>query len=83
MEWEVRAGGFAEIVGRVRAFERSCDCVIRVGGGKDSTWQRLRPVGRQRDLVPLEPEGALDGLADGGLVVDDQDAHGRSVRFEP
>jgi hypothetical protein len=32
-------------------------------------------VGGQRYVMALEAKGALDGLADGGLVVDDQDAH--------
>jgi hypothetical protein len=29
----------------------------------------------ERDLVPVEPERPIDGIAHGGLVVDHEDAH--------
>jgi hypothetical protein len=46
-----------------------------VGRSRVERLDRLDAIARQRHVVSLQPKGALHGLADGGLVVDDQDAH--------
>ena len=51
----------------------SSDGVGRRGG---LAAHRLAPVARQLDLEALEAQDPLERLAHGGLVVDDQDAHG-------
>jgi hypothetical protein len=44
---------------------------------------RCSAVLGELDVVALEPEGALEGDPDGRFVVDDEDAHARSVAWEP
>jgi hypothetical protein len=41
--------------------------------------QRLDTITSDRDLVPLEPQGPLQRLANRLLVVNHQDAHGNSL----
>ena len=46
--------------------------------------ERGAAVGGELDVVALQAQGAVEGRADGGLVVDDQDAHrGRLWQGEP
>ena len=42
--------------------------VARVGQGV----QRFATVGRERDLIPVQAQGAIEGSPHGGLVVNDQ-----------
>ena len=54
-----------------------------VGGVQREAVERLGAVGRELDVVALQPEGPLEGRANGRLVVHDENAHGESVPAEP
>ena len=54
-----------------------------VGRVKRQAVERLGAVGRELDVVALQPEGPLERRADGRLVVDDENTHGESVPAEP
>ena len=53
-----------------------------VGGRGGLPPDRLAAVGRELHLEAAQPQDPLHRLPDGGLVVDDQDAHGAIVRRE-
>jgi hypothetical protein len=54
-----------------------------VGRVRGEALQRLETVLGKLDLVPLDAQGALERRADGGLVVDHEDTHARSVPGKP
>lgn len=42
IDWDARAGAFAEVVAHAKAKGRGYDCLVPVSGGKDSTWQVVK-----------------------------------------
>ena len=53
------------------------------GARSETRLERLGPVGRELDVVALQPQGPLERRANGRLVVHDENAHGESVPAEP
>ena len=51
IDWQVREIDFRHLIDRVKALNRSYDCVIPVSGGKDSTWQVIKCL--EHGLHPL------------------------------
>ena len=50
-----------------------------VGGAFGMGTERSRPVLGQLGLIPLEPKGTIERLADSRFVVDHQDSHPSSL----
>jgi len=57
---------------------------VSAGTREDRSGDLLEELlGGELDLVAFEPQGTLERVPDGAFVVDDQNAHGGSVLFQP